>query len=159
MIYPALFISHLVPGSQTTKFNVSNASHHVAGREVIVASGGALGGGSSINFMMYWRGSASDYDGWNTKGWSTEDLVPFLRKLESYHVNDSSVDQSVHGYEGDFKVSQSGTYTDQTFRVDFLNAAAAAGWKLTSDHQDLRTGNAGAVSIFYLLRFSEKLLK
>lgn len=37
------------------KFYKSKASKHLNGREAIVPMGGILGGGSSINFMMYTR--------------------------------------------------------------------------------------------------------
>jgi choline dehydrogenase-like flavoprotein len=42
-----------------------------------------LGGGSSINFMMYTRASASDYDDFKSKGWSTKELIPLMKKHET----------------------------------------------------------------------------
>jgi len=77
---PAYCVHHLKPNSDTAQFHVSNPSTHVAGRSIIVPSGNILGGGSSINFMMYTRASASDYDDWNTEGWTFEDLKPLLLK-------------------------------------------------------------------------------
>lgn len=77
---PAFYFHHLKPDSHTAKFYVSKRTPHVADRSV-VASGGVLGGGSSINFMMYTRASASDYDDWNTEGWSFKDLKPLLLKV------------------------------------------------------------------------------
>ena len=32
--------------------------------------------------MMYTRASASDYDDWNTEGWTFNDLKPLLRKVD-----------------------------------------------------------------------------
>lgn len=78
---PAFFVHHLKPDSQTASFYVSKPGPHVAGRSNIVGSGGVLGGGSSINFMMYTRASASDYDDWNTEGWTFKDLKPLLLKV------------------------------------------------------------------------------
>ena len=40
-----------------------------------------MGGGSSINAMMYTRASASDYDDWNMEGWSFRDLRPLFKKV------------------------------------------------------------------------------
>jgi alcohol oxidase len=80
---PAFYAHHLKPDSKTAHFHVSKPSPHVAGRSNIVASGQALGGGSSINFMMYTRASASDYDDWNTEGWTFNDLKPLLLKVIS----------------------------------------------------------------------------
>jgi choline dehydrogenase-like flavoprotein len=47
----------------------------------MVTCGNILGGGSSVNFMMYTRASASDYDAWNTEGWGFQDLLPLLKKV------------------------------------------------------------------------------
>jgi alcohol oxidase len=78
---PAIYLSHLAPDSKTAIFYKGQASKDLAGREPIVPCGGVLGGGSSINFMMYTNGSKNDYDDWNTKGWSTEKLLPLFKKV------------------------------------------------------------------------------
>lgn len=79
---PAFYIHHLKPDSKTTHVYVSKPSSHVNDRSNVVVSGGLLGGGSSINFMMYTRGSASDYDDWNTEGWTFNDLKPLFLKVK-----------------------------------------------------------------------------
>ena len=56
---PAAFLSHLAPTSTTALFYKAIKSDELNGREVIVPAGGILGGGSSINFMMYTRGKAN----------------------------------------------------------------------------------------------------
>lgn len=53
VVNPALFLEHLAPTSTTAIFYKANKSETLAGREPIVPSGGILGGGSSINFMMF----------------------------------------------------------------------------------------------------------
>lgn len=53
VVNPLLFYQHLLPTSKTALFYKAKASDHLAGRESVVPSGGTLGGGSSINFMMY----------------------------------------------------------------------------------------------------------
>jgi choline dehydrogenase-like flavoprotein len=60
---------------------VSTPSHYVNGRNVIVQSGRVLGGGSSVNFMMYARPAASDIDDWNTEGWSFNEMEPLFKKV------------------------------------------------------------------------------
>jgi choline dehydrogenase-like flavoprotein len=45
---------------------------------------------SSINWMVYTRGQRHDFDSWNTKGWSADELLPFLKKvctLQSFRVS------------------------------------------------------------------------
>lgn len=81
VVYPALYLSHLKPTSKATLFYKSTKADQLAGREVVVASGGTLGGGSSINFLMYTRAQRSDFDSWGAKGWSAEELRPYLNKV------------------------------------------------------------------------------
>lgn len=52
VVNPLLYYEHLAPTSKSTLFYKSKASEHLAGREAVIPSGGILGGGSSINFMM-----------------------------------------------------------------------------------------------------------
>jgi alcohol oxidase len=74
---------------------------------VIVPTGRALGGGSSVNCMktifvlipklklwfevlFYTRAAASDYDDWENvygnKGWGSEHLIPLLKKVRSFTI-------------------------------------------------------------------------
>lgn len=58
IVTPAIYPSHLLPTSKTALFYKSNKEEALNGREAIVPAGGVLGGGSSINFMMYTRGQS-----------------------------------------------------------------------------------------------------
>lgn len=78
---PALYLTHLAPTSTTALFYKGNKAAQLADREAIVPSGGTLGGGSSINFMMYTRAQRSDFDSWKTPGWSADELLPYLKKV------------------------------------------------------------------------------
>lgn len=57
------------------------AAKEVNGREVAVAAGGCLGGGSAVNLMCYVRASESDYDGFGMEGWGSQELIPLLKKV------------------------------------------------------------------------------
>ncbi|KAG8710004.1 hypothetical protein FRC09_000359 [Ceratobasidium sp. 395] len=81
VVTPGLFITHLAPTSKTALFWQASKGDGLNGRAPVVASGGILGGGSSINFMMYARASASDFDDWKTPGWGSKDLIPLLQKV------------------------------------------------------------------------------
>jgi choline dehydrogenase len=57
------------------------------GRSIGQARGRCLGGSSSINGMVFVRGSDKDYDGWRDfgiKGWDFKDCLPYFRKMESF---------------------------------------------------------------------------
>ncbi|MEX3815908.1 GMC family oxidoreductase [Paraburkholderia sp. BR13439] len=50
-----------------------------------MVQGRVLGGGSSVNAMVYMRGCPEDYDGWASMGldgWSYADVLPYFRKAE-----------------------------------------------------------------------------
>jgi hypothetical protein len=46
---------------------------------------------------MYTRGQAVDYDSFNTEGWSYKELLPFLKKFETFHPASKDMDTSLHG--------------------------------------------------------------
>lgn len=78
---PALFYGNLKPDAETRNVYLANKTKHVADREIEIVTGGVLGGGSSINALMYSRAQRADYDSWNTPGWSADDMLPYLRKV------------------------------------------------------------------------------
>ncbi|KZT68093.1 GMC oxidoreductase [Daedalea quercina L-15889] len=112
-VQPARYLSHLLPGSTTVKFNMGKESVDLGGRAPIVPSGQCLGGGSSVNFTMYTRPSPSDYDDWETvygnQGWSSRELIPLLKKMETYQV---APGKPTHGYDGPLKISHGGVFTN-----------------------------------------------
>lgn len=53
--------------------------------------GKMLGGSSSINGMMYFRGQPEDYDGWaalGATGWGWSDMGPAFREIEDHELGD-----------------------------------------------------------------------
>ncbi|CAD0097278.1 unnamed protein product [Aureobasidium mustum] len=123
VVNPAMYLVHLAPGSQTALFYEANPEEALNGRKAIVPSGGILGGGSSINFMMYTRAQGVDFDDWETEGWAAKDLLPLMKR-------------SLHGHEGPVHVSN-GTYFQEEAAQDVLNASIATGHEVTADAQDL----------------------
>jgi choline dehydrogenase len=56
-------------------------------RKLTMALGHVLGGGSSINAMVWTRGMARDYDDWarnGAKGWAWADVLPVFKQLEDW---------------------------------------------------------------------------
>ena len=62
-------------------------SAFVDNRRVPVAMGHVLGGGTSINAMLWVRGLAQDYDDWaagGCEGWAFKDVLPVFKGLEDW---------------------------------------------------------------------------
>ncbi|TFY67269.1 hypothetical protein EVG20_g4001 [Dentipellis fragilis] len=112
-LQPARYLHHLHPSANTVRFHASSPSDNLGGRALVVPCGQCLGGGSSVNFTMYTRPSASDYDDWETlyknPGWGSKDLIPLVEKTETYQVKPDALN---HGYGGPLKVSNGGIFTN-----------------------------------------------
>ncbi|KAF9025566.1 alcohol oxidase, partial [Hymenopellis radicata] len=122
-VQPARFLTNLA--SETTFLRYSSEpSDAVGGRKIVVPTGKCVAGGSGVNFMMYTRASASDYDDWEklgNPGWGSKDLIPLACKLESYEPFGDE-DMSTHGSSGPIQVSPGGHRTD--VGEQFLEMAA-----------------------------------
>ncbi|KIM40626.1 GMC oxidoreductase [Hebeloma cylindrosporum] len=123
-VQPARYFSNLALPKETYTFHKSDASPALLGRSVIVPSGRAVGGGSAVNFMVYTRAAASDYDDWETvygnKGWGSKDIIPLLKKAETYQPGSAN---DTHGTSGPLKVSYASDFTN--IAENFLEVAAA----------------------------------
>jgi choline dehydrogenase len=62
------------------------AQRHVDDRVLPVPRGRVLGGCSSINGMVYFRGHPREYDEWQQPGWRYADLLPYFERLENYEA-------------------------------------------------------------------------
>ncbi|KAF2631662.1 GMC oxidoreductase [Macroventuria anomochaeta] len=134
---PGIYPRNMKLDSKTASFYYSRPSEWLDGRRAVVPCAHILGGGSSINFMMYTRASASDYDDFQAKGWTTKELIPLMKKHETYQRACNNRD--IHGFEGPIKVSF-GNYT-YPIKEDFLRATESQGIPTTDDLQDLVTGH------------------
>ena len=82
----------------------SEPEKELNGRTLYQPRGKVLGGTSSINGMVYMRGTPSDYDGWRQKGcegWAYDDVLPFFKKAE----NQERGPDEFHGAGGPLNVS------------------------------------------------------
>ncbi|KAI0260754.1 aryl-alcohol oxidase-like protein [Gloeopeniophorella convolvens] len=88
------------------------------GRSIAYARGHALGGSTSINFLVYTRGSEDDWDRFASttgdKGWSWSALQPYIKKMEKLvapadnHNTQGQINPSIHGTSGPVDVSLPG---------------------------------------------------
>jgi choline dehydrogenase len=79
--------------------------HRAAGRSIYWPRGKVLGGSSSMNAMIYIRGSRQDFQTWRDEhgctGWGYEDLMPYFRRAE----DNSRGASPYHGTGGPLRVS------------------------------------------------------
>jgi len=91
----------------------------LANRRLYLPRGKTLGGSSSINGMVYMRGSHGDYDEWRQRGcegWDWDSVLPFFKKAE----NQAHGANEFHGVGGPLHVS------DQPGRFELADAVLAA---------------------------------
>jgi choline dehydrogenase-like flavoprotein len=129
---------------------------HLNDREMWYPQGKTLGGGSSINAMIYSRGQPQDYDGWAVPGWSYEDVLPYFRKAEG----NRRLAGRYHGTEGPLAVSD--PISPLPISATFIRAAQQAGLHYNPDfngavqegvgyHQTTtRNGRRGSAAVSYL---------
>jgi len=88
-------IHHTDLGSMTSMWgdpafvwpHVTAPQHGLGGRTVAIPQGRVLGGGSSVNAMMYVRGNRRDFDHWHSlgnDGWSYPEVLPYFRRAENF---------------------------------------------------------------------------
>lgn len=100
---PATFFKVMGKGIDLHPY-ASNPQKGLNGRPSIVPQGNVLGGGSSVNAMIYIRGHRNDYDTWSQmgcQGWSYDDVLPIFRNLE----NNERLNGHYHGQKGTLAVS------------------------------------------------------
>ena len=64
----------------------SEPEQGLGGRQLHTPRGKVLGGSSSINGLVYIRGNAQDFNGWQDQGasgWSYADVLPYFRRAET----------------------------------------------------------------------------
>ena len=90
------------------------------GRTSYQPRGKMLGGTSSLNGMVYMRGTPADYDGWRQRGcegWDYASVLPYFRKAEDQERGENEF----HGVGGPLKVS------DSRFRSEIIDAVDRGG--------------------------------
>ena len=89
--------------------------------------GKTLGGTSSINGMVYTRGSKADYDMWEESGgdgWGFNTVLPYFKKAESCLFGD--IDSGYRGFSGPIPITKS-TWISDPAKL-FLKAGRELGY-------------------------------
>jgi choline dehydrogenase len=100
---PMGYAKTFVDGRINWKFE-SEPEPELNGRTMYQPRGKVLGGTSSINGMIYMRGTGADYDHWRqlgNEGWDYDSVLPYFRKAED---NENGANE-FHGSGGPLRVS------------------------------------------------------
>jgi choline dehydrogenase len=78
---------------------------HLYDRVIAYPRGRVLGGSSVLNFMIYIRGNAGDYNGWaqmGNTGWGYDDVLPYFIRAEA----NADFEDAYHGTDGPLSVER-----------------------------------------------------
>ncbi|MBB3386177.1 MULTISPECIES: GMC family oxidoreductase N-terminal domain-containing protein [unclassified Rhizobium] len=118
MSFPAGYMKFLAKDTYLA-MHQTKPQPQLNGRGPIVPQGKVLGGGSTVNAMVYMRGQAADFDLWNEiatseglndPAWSYADLLPHFKAQED---NDHLAGE-FHGVGGPLKISHLGHTSPMT---------------------------------------------
>jgi choline dehydrogenase len=113
-------------------------------RKFDMALGHVLGGGSSINAMVWSRGLASDYDAWDrngASGWSFKDVLPTFKAQEDWEGGRNEW----RGVGGPVHVRRAGT--PHPTAPAFLEAARQMGFATVDDMNGPMRPGAGYINM------------
>ncbi len=105
---------------------------HLNNREIMLYTGKALGGSSSVNAMLYIRGARKDYDDWaaaGNEGWGFDDLLPYFRNT----MHQTRGESAAHGVGGELWVADAPELPNHILLRCFMAAAQEQGIPLTDD--------------------------
>jgi len=136
---PATFFKVLQ--SQDAETIASEPDASLDGASYRVPQARVLGGGSSVNGMIYMRGQAQDYDDWVNEhgcdGWSYQEVLPVFRRQE----NNLRLHNDYHGNAGKLRVADPKPAHPVSRAI--IEAAVAAGIPYTDDFNGRDQRGAG----------------
>jgi len=131
---PAGFIKMIFDERYTWHFS-SEPCEGTAGRPIKEIQARVLGGGSSINGMIFVRGQPDDFDGWaraGNLGWSYADVLPYFKRLER---RIEPRDDSLRGSSGQLPVTD--VAWQDPLSAAFIKGAVASGLAYGPDYNGL----------------------
>ncbi|KAK7727648.1 hypothetical protein SLS53_006697 [Cytospora paraplurivora] len=134
------------PSDKRTKTYQGHTSDYLAGRVPSIQTSRILGGGSSVNMLMYSRPQRSELDAWNTPGWSADEVLKYMNKFESYH---GPGPEDRHGHDGPLYIGPA-RYRGKVLESDFIEAVEQQGWPEIKDNNDLDTTNGSVRALKYI---------
>ncbi|MBD2524709.1 GMC family oxidoreductase [Nostoc sp. FACHB-133] len=122
----------------------SEPEPYLNNRQIFCPRGKVLGGSSSINFLVYIRGNASDYDRWESlgnPGWSYQDVLPYFKKSE--HQQRGS--DAYHEVDGELSVTD--VISPAPISQRFVDAAVALGYDYNPDFNGIKQEGVGPIQL------------
>src|SRR3990170_303008 len=113
---------------------------HAGNRRIRVQVARVMGGGSSVNAMIYVRGEPLAYDRWveqGAPGWGYQDVLPYFRRMEDFERGEDAY----HGVAG--PVGVSGTRYKSRFGQAFVDACIERGLRRNDDFTGADQAGAG----------------
>ena len=126
---PAAVLSNLTSTRHNWAFQ-GEPEPGLDGRVIQHDRGKTIGGSSSINGMVFIRGHALDYDGWQQAGcpgWGYADVLPYFKRMETY----GGGGDEFRGVGGPLHVHRAEPQDPIT--LAFIKAGQEAGYPLTND--------------------------
>ena len=146
-------------GNLVSRYPWNPNNDHVGDPHPTMVQARVLGGGSSVNGMVYLRGQPRDYDQWQAAGadgWGWNDVLPYFKRCES---NDRFANE-LHGVDGPLPVSDQ-EFTHPMSRI-WVQACQQAGLPYNPDFNseqqegcgfyqiNSRKGRRGSTAVSYL---------
>lgn len=130
---------------------LTEPEERLANRKMFWPRGQVLGGSSTVNGMIWVRGEPAEYDQWQeigNHGWSYEDVLPFLKRIERYEHGDPAL----RGRDGPIKIM---LQPPADLFADFFAACVEAGVPPTTDYNGAQYGGVGYLqyNVYNGLRF------
>jgi choline dehydrogenase len=133
-----------IRGSPIVEMHQPVPQKHLGGRAPAVGQAAILGGGSSVNAMVYTRGQHADYDNWDrflggNSGWAFRDMLQHFKALEYNH----QFRDEWHGVDGPLHVSPTGAVCQLT--EDYVLAVQGLGVPFNPDFNGARQMGVGTM--------------
>jgi choline dehydrogenase len=133
-----------IKGSPVVEMHVPVPQKHLDGRAPAIGQANVLGGGTSVNAMVYTRGQREDYDHWDSflggpALWRHADMLAAFKALE----DNQRIRDSWHGQGGPQPVSDTAT----TCRItdDYIKAVQSLGVPLNDDFNGATQAGVGTM--------------
>ncbi|WP_315831218.1 GMC family oxidoreductase [Bradyrhizobium prioriisuperbiae] len=105
-------------------------SPHLNGRTIAIPRGRVLGGSSSINAMLWYRGHPRDYDAWEAAGaagWNFRSVLPYFKRAEDWEGGETEF----RGAGGPLRIER--PHNPHPLALAMLDGAAELGLPVIDD--------------------------